>query len=63
MIEIFIELSPFGNRRRTLCPLLGHWGTFDMKAFGSLLKGYTVGTVFVLVHCATHELRARRLIR
>ena len=27
------------------------------KRMGSFLKGYTVGTVFVLVHMATHELR------
>jgi hypothetical protein len=28
-----------------------------MKRIGSFLKGYTLGTLFVLVHVATHELR------
>jgi hypothetical protein len=32
-----------------------------MKRIGSFLKGYTLGTLFVLVHVATHELRARSL--
>jgi hypothetical protein len=29
----------------------------NMKRIGSLLKGYTLGTLFVLVHVATHEIR------
>ena len=32
-----------------------------MKRLGSFVKGYTLGTLFVLVHVATHELRTRRL--
>jgi hypothetical protein len=32
-----------------------------MKSLGSYVKGYTLGALFVLVHVATHELRARRL--
>jgi hypothetical protein len=32
-----------------------------MKRIGSFLKGYTLGTLFVLVHVATHELRSRSL--
>jgi hypothetical protein len=32
-----------------------------MKSLGSFVKGYTLGTLFVLVHVATHELRTRRL--
>ena len=32
-----------------------------MNKLGSYLKGYTLGALFVLVHVATHELRARRL--
>jgi hypothetical protein len=32
-----------------------------MKRLGSILKGYTLGTIFVLAHVATHELRMRRL--
>jgi hypothetical protein len=28
-----------------------------MRRIGSFLKGYTLGTLFVLVHVATHELR------
>jgi hypothetical protein len=32
-----------------------------MKRFGSFIKGYTLGTIFVLAHVATHELRMRRL--
>jgi len=32
-----------------------------MKRLGSIFKGYTIGTLYVLVHVATHELRARRL--
>jgi hypothetical protein len=32
-----------------------------MKQLGSYVKGYTLGALFVLVHVATHELRARRL--
>jgi hypothetical protein len=32
-----------------------------MKRIGSFVKGYTLGTLFVLVHVATHELRTRRL--
>lgn len=28
-----------------------------MRRLGSFLKGYTLGTLFVLVHVATHELR------
>jgi len=31
------------------------------KRFGSYLKGYTVGTAFVLLHMATTEIRLRRL--
>jgi hypothetical protein len=34
-----------------------------MKRIGSFLKGYTLGTLFVLVHVATHELRTRQLPR
>ncbi len=34
-----------------------------MKKVGSLVKGYTIGTLYVLMHVATHELRARRLPR
>jgi hypothetical protein len=32
-----------------------------MKRFGSFIRGYTLGTIFVLAHVATHELRMRRL--
>jgi hypothetical protein len=32
-----------------------------MKRLGSYFKGYTLGTLFVIVHVATHELRTRRL--
>jgi hypothetical protein len=32
-----------------------------MKRLGSYLKGYTLGTIFVLAHVATHEFRMRRL--
>lgn len=28
-----------------------------MKRLGSYLKGYTLGTLFVLLHVATYELR------
>jgi hypothetical protein len=31
--------------------------TNTMRRLGSFLKGYTLGTLFVLVHVATHELR------
>jgi hypothetical protein len=34
-----------------------------MKRLGSYLKGYTLGTIFVLAHVATHEIRMRRLSR
>ncbi len=32
-----------------------------MKRIGSYLKGYTLGTLFVLVHVATHGLRRNEL--
>jgi len=32
-----------------------------MRQIGSFIKGYTLGTIFVLAHVATHELRMRRL--
>jgi hypothetical protein len=32
-----------------------------MKRIGSYLKGYTLGTLFVLVHVATHALRRPEL--
>lgn len=35
----------------------------NMRKLASLVKGYTLGTVFVLVHVATHELRSRQLPR
>jgi len=34
-----------------------------MSKLGSLVKGYTLGTIFVLAHVATHDLRVRRLSR
>jgi hypothetical protein len=34
-----------------------------MRKLASLVKGYTLGTMFVLVHVATHELRSRQLPR
>lgn len=32
-----------------------------MSKLASIVKGYTLGTVFVLVHVATHSLRSRAL--
>lgn len=34
-----------------------------MSKLASIVKGYTLGTVFVLVHVATHSLRSRTLPR
>lgn len=31
-----------------------------MKRLGSYVKGYTLGTLFVLLHVATYELRMHR---
>lgn len=32
-----------------------------MSKLASIVKGYTLGTMFVLVHVATHALRSRSL--
>jgi hypothetical protein len=34
-----------------------------MGKLASFVKGYTLGTVFVLVHVVTHEMRTRSLPR
>lgn len=34
-----------------------------MSKLASIVKGYTLGTMFVLVHVATHSLRSRSLPR
>lgn len=45
-----------GSRRESAEPREGT----RMRRIGSFLKGYTIGTLFVLMHVATHELRKPR---